>query len=63
MPWETFPTYGESTVYGEGPLAKLRQANEAVACCGPAPAVGEVQIRDPLDGRSVLPVGAVGELW
>jgi catechol-2,3-dioxygenase len=28
VPWETFFTYGESTVYGEGSLAKLREANE-----------------------------------
>jgi hypothetical protein len=34
VPWETFFTYGESTVYGEGSLGKLRQANEA-ACCVP----------------------------
>jgi hypothetical protein len=24
VPWETFYTYGESTVYGEGSLAELR---------------------------------------
>ena len=30
---------------------------------GPAAPVGEMQIRDPADGRTVLPVGAVGELW
>jgi len=33
-PWETFLTYGESTVYGEGSLAKLKEASEA-ACCAP----------------------------
>jgi catechol 2,3-dioxygenase-like lactoylglutathione lyase family enzyme len=33
--WETFLTYGESTVYGEGSLAKLKEASEA-ACCEPA---------------------------
>lgn len=38
VPWETFLTYGESTVYGEGSLGKLREVNEAAACCGPAPA-------------------------
>src|SRR5262249_56740517 len=32
VPWETFFTYGESTVYGQGSLDKLREANEA-ACC------------------------------
>jgi long-chain acyl-CoA synthetase len=30
---------------------------------GPAAPVGEMQIRDPVDGRTVLPTGAVGELW
>jgi long-chain acyl-CoA synthetase len=30
---------------------------------GPAAPVGEMQIRDPADGVTVLPVGAVGELW
>jgi len=35
VPWETFLTYGESTVYGKGSLAELREANEA-ACCVPA---------------------------
>src|SRR5713101_1025313 len=34
VPWETFLTYGEATVYGEGSLAKLREASEA-ACCAP----------------------------
>jgi len=32
VPWETFFTYGEATVYGEGSLAKLREANERAAC-------------------------------
>jgi len=31
--------------------------------CGPAAAVAELQIRDPADGVTVLPVGTVGELW
>ena len=35
VPWETFWTYGESTVYGQGSLDKLREASEA-ACCVPA---------------------------
>src|SRR5215471_17424365 len=35
VPWETFFTYGESTVYGQGSLDKLREANEA-ACCVPS---------------------------
>jgi hypothetical protein len=34
VPWETFLTYGESTVYGEGSLAKLKEVSEA-ACCEP----------------------------
>jgi catechol 2,3-dioxygenase-like lactoylglutathione lyase family enzyme len=34
VPWETFFTYGESTVYGEGSLARLKEVNEA-ACCEP----------------------------
>jgi catechol 2,3-dioxygenase-like lactoylglutathione lyase family enzyme len=28
VPWETFYTYGEATVYGEGSLSKLRAAGE-----------------------------------
>jgi catechol 2,3-dioxygenase-like lactoylglutathione lyase family enzyme len=35
VPWETFYTYGESTVYGEGSLAKLKEVSEAV-CCAPS---------------------------
>ena len=39
VPWETFYTYGESTVYGEGSLAKLKEANAAASsapsCCEP----------------------------
>lgn len=34
VPWETFFTYGESTVYGEGSLVKLKAVTEA-ACCAP----------------------------
>lgn len=30
---------------------------------GPAAPVGEMQIRDPADGATLLPVGEVGELW
>ena len=33
VPWETFFTYGEATVYGEGSLAKLREATERAVCC------------------------------
>ena len=36
VPWETFFTYGEATVYGEGSLAKLREAKERPACCEPS---------------------------
>jgi hypothetical protein len=35
VPWETFLTYGESTVYGEDSLDKLREATEAAACYEP----------------------------
>jgi long-chain acyl-CoA synthetase len=31
--------------------------------CGPAAAVAKLEIRDPDDGRTVLPAGQVGELW
>jgi hypothetical protein len=41
VPWETFFTYGESTVYGEGSLGKLREVNEAAACCEPTCCVPE----------------------
>jgi catechol 2,3-dioxygenase-like lactoylglutathione lyase family enzyme len=34
VPWETFLTHGESTVYGEGSLARLKEVTEA-ACCEP----------------------------
>ncbi len=34
VPWETFHTYGESTIYGQGSLHELQAANEA-ACCVP----------------------------
>ncbi len=34
VPWETFFTYGESTVYGEGSLAKLKEVSGG-ACCAP----------------------------
>jgi long-chain acyl-CoA synthetase len=30
---------------------------------GPAAPVGEMQVRDPADGKTVLPAGSVGELW
>jgi catechol 2,3-dioxygenase-like lactoylglutathione lyase family enzyme len=34
VPWETFLTYGASTVYGEGSLAELKEISET-ACCTP----------------------------
>lgn len=41
VPWETFLTYGESTVYGEGSLGKLREATDAATCCEPTCCVPE----------------------
>ena len=44
VPWETFLTYGESTVYGEGDtLAQLREATERAVHepAAPAPLVAE----------------------
>ena len=37
VPWETFFTYGESTVYGEGSLARLKEIREAEAMPQAAP--------------------------
>jgi catechol 2,3-dioxygenase-like lactoylglutathione lyase family enzyme len=36
VPWETFFTYDEATVYGEGSLAKLREATDRAVCCEPS---------------------------
>jgi Glyoxalase/Bleomycin resistance protein/Dioxygenase superfamily len=36
VPWETFFTHGEDTVYGEGSIAKLKEANERAGCCEPS---------------------------
>jgi hypothetical protein len=36
VPWETFFTYGEATVYGEGSLAELRTTIQGAGCCEPA---------------------------
>ena len=33
--WETFFTYGESTVYGEASLPRLQAATGAAGCCEP----------------------------
>jgi catechol 2,3-dioxygenase-like lactoylglutathione lyase family enzyme len=38
VPWETFFTYGEATVYGEGSLSRLREVTERAECCEPSPA-------------------------
>ena len=35
VPWETFVTYSESTVYGEGSLAKLREVTACASGCEP----------------------------
>ena len=44
VPWETFFTYGEATVYGEGSLQQLREANRVAACgCEPEPASASAQ--------------------
>ena len=44
VPWETFLTYGESTVYGQDSPAKLKEVSEA-ACCAPASCEPPVVIR------------------
>jgi len=31
--------------------------------CGPAVAVADLKIVDPVDGKTILPVGTLGELW
>jgi len=37
VPWETFLTYGESTVFGQGgAIAKLAEAEGKAGCCEPA---------------------------
>jgi hypothetical protein len=35
VPWETFFTYGEATVYGESSLNSLKDATERAVCCEP----------------------------
>src|SRR5207248_9711415 len=55
VPWETFYTYGESTVYGEGSLGKLREVTEeAAACCEPACCVPEA-IMEPAPAAAATP--------
>ena len=36
VPWETFFTHDEATVYGKGSLAKLREATDRAVCCEPS---------------------------
>jgi glyoxalase/bleomycin resistance protein/dioxygenase superfamily protein len=38
VPWETFLTYGEATIYGKGSLRKLRE----VSACGCVPSSAEL---------------------
>ena len=38
VPWETFFTHGEATVYGEGSLARLKEATDRAVCGEPSPA-------------------------
>src|SRR6266403_527520 len=33
VPWETFLTHGEATVYGQGSLDKLREVSGRAVCC------------------------------
>jgi long-chain acyl-CoA synthetase len=40
-----------------------RDYSERPDSAGPAAPVGEMQIRDPADGVTILPEGSVGELW
>jgi hypothetical protein len=35
VPWETFYTYGEATVYGEGSLGRLHEQRADEPCCEP----------------------------
>jgi hypothetical protein len=35
VPWETFLTYGEATVYGKGSLDNLREVSGRAGCCEP----------------------------
>ena len=55
VPWETFFTYGESTVYGEGSLAKLREVNErSLLRTEPAREPEAIRKRRPNRGRKRL---------
>jgi hypothetical protein len=36
VPWETFFTHGQATVYGESAIEKLAAADERASCCEPA---------------------------
>ncbi len=35
VPWETFFTYGQATVYGESTLSRLREGAARAVCCEP----------------------------
>src|SRR5258708_36232602 len=51
----------ETTAPSPSPLGKDYENRPDSA--GPAAPVGEMQIRDPADGETPLPTGALGELW
>jgi hypothetical protein len=42
VPWETFFTYDEATIYGEGSLGKLRE----VSACGCEPSLSELMPKE-----------------
>ena len=49
VPWETFLTYGEATVYGEsGALTKLGEASGGLSTCGCAPA----ELSEPVEATA-----------
>lgn len=66
---ECFPTAQPSQAWGMTETSAgvtSNFANDYIArpdSCGPATAIAQLQIRDPKDGRTVLPVGEIGELW
>ena len=47
VPWETFYTYGERTVYGEGSLAQLKEVSEAAGCAPSCCAPEAIQAPQP----------------
>ena len=66
---ETFPAVQMATGWGmTETMAAFTSAmgleyETHPASAGPAAPVGDLQIRDPEDGRTLLPPGQVGELW